>query len=90
MGGMYPRRYSVRTKTYLINSQMEQVPFHIRPALPSRVSRRGLPCPEVWDTHVPLDEKDMRGFIPVRRPERRRRRWLGKPADPMEDEECHN
>jgi len=35
------------------------------PRLPSRVSRKGLPCPEVWDTHVPVDEKDDAGFIRV-------------------------
>jgi hypothetical protein len=29
------------------------------------VSRKGLPCPEVWDTHVPVDEKDDAGFIRV-------------------------
>lgn len=42
--------------------------------LPSRVSRRGLPCPQVWDTYVPKDEKDMNGFISVRPRERRVRR----------------
>lgn len=50
--------------------------FWMRPEkqLPSRVSRRGLPCPEVWDTYVPKDEKDMNGFITVRPRERRVRR----------------
>lgn len=50
--------------------------FWMRPEkeLPSRVSRRGLPCPEVWDTYVPKDEKDMLGFITVRPRERRVRR----------------
>jgi hypothetical protein len=45
------------------------------------VSRRGLPCPEVWDTYVPKDENDMRGFITVRpkqrRPVRRVERGFG-------------
>ena len=36
------------------------------PRLPSRVSRRGLPCPEEWDTHEPEDENDMDGFITVK------------------------
>jgi len=50
--------------------------FWMRPEkeLPSRVSRRGLPCPEVWDTYVPKDEKDMNGFITVRPKHRRVRR----------------
>lgn len=57
--------------------------FWMRPEkeLPSRVSRRGLPCPEVWDTYVPKDENDMRGFITVRpkqrRPVRRVERGFG-------------
>ena len=37
-------------------------------------ARQGLPCPEVWDTYVPKDEKDMNGFITVRPRERRVRR----------------
>lgn len=35
------------------------------PRLPSRVSRKGLPCPEVWDMHIPVDDKDDAGFIRV-------------------------
>lgn len=50
---------------------------HPEKELPGRVSRRGLPCPEVWDTHVPKDEKDMRSFITVRPRERRVRRGFG-------------
>jgi hypothetical protein len=44
------------------------------PRLPSRVSRRGLPCPEVWDMHVPEDENDMDGFITVKPKWRRQKR----------------
>ena len=44
------------------------------PRLPSRVSRRGLPCPEEWDTHEPEDENDMDGFITVKPKWRRQRR----------------
>jgi len=57
--------------------------FWMRPEkeLSSRMSRRGLPCPEVWDTYVAKDEKDMRGFITVRpkqrRPVRRVERGFG-------------
>ena len=40
---------------------------------PSRVSRKGLPCPEIWDTHIPIDDMDMRGFIEVRKNIRVRR-----------------
>ena len=44
------------------------------PLLPSRVSRRGLPCPEEWDTHEPEDENDMDGFLTVKPKWRRKRR----------------
>jgi hypothetical protein len=33
--------------------------------LPSRVSRKGLPCPEIHDTYRPVDANDMNGFIKV-------------------------
>ncbi len=33
--------------------------------LPSRVSRKGTPCPEIHDTHLPVDENDERGFVKV-------------------------
>jgi hypothetical protein len=31
--------------------------------LPSRVSRKGLPCPELHDSYRPVDEHDFGGFI---------------------------
>jgi hypothetical protein len=53
------------------------------PRLPSRLSRSGLPCPEIWDTHEPEDENDMRGFIKVmprvRREARRQKKWVVLP-----------
>ena len=45
--------------------------------LPSRVSRRGLPCPEVHDTYVPKDERDMNGFISVAKTSK----WKGRALD---------
>ncbi len=33
--------------------------------LPSRVSRKGLPCPEIHDAYRPVDGNDDRGFIKV-------------------------
>ena len=33
--------------------------------LPSRVSRKGLPCPELHDSYRPVDEHDFGGFIKV-------------------------
>ena len=72
-------------KTYQTNTQMEHLPFHLRPyrpaqpeRLPSRVSRRGLPCPEVWDTYVPRDESDLNGFIRMERKPRKRRHRRGE------------
>ena len=47
------------------------MPSQMKPTEPkwrSRVSRKGLPCPEIWDTHVPQDENDMRGFITIKDP----------------------
>ena len=43
------------------------------PVLSSRVSRKALPCPEEWDSHIPDGPGDMRGFIPVRPPSPRHR-----------------
>lgn len=42
-----------------------QPPRHEEKLLPSRVSRKGLPCPEIHDTHRPVDDNDERGFIKV-------------------------
>ena len=46
--------------------------------LPSRVSRKGLPCPELHDAYCPIDEHDFGGFIKVEstdiRVEKRKRR----------------
>ena len=73
---------------------MEQLPFHLRPyrpaqpeRLPSRVSRRGLPCPEVWDTYVPRDESDLNGFIGVERKVRPRHGGRNRRRRVVEDEE---
>jgi hypothetical protein len=33
--------------------------------LPTRVSRKGLPCPELHDSYRPVDEHDFAGFIRV-------------------------
>ena len=33
--------------------------------LPSRVSRKSLPCPELHDSYRPVDEHDFAGFIRV-------------------------
>ena len=33
--------------------------------LPSRVSRKSLPCPELHDAYRPVDEHDFGGFIKV-------------------------
>ena len=51
------------------------------PVLSSRTSRKGLPCPEEWDSHVPDGPSDMRGFISVRpvspRPRvRQQKKWV--------------
>jgi len=50
--------------------------------LPSRVSRRGLPCPEIHDTHIPVDENDMRGFISVKKTAK----WKGRGLEEEDDE----
>jgi hypothetical protein len=53
-----------------MNSYKHTAPKIIRAAdlekpLPSRVSRKGLPCPEIHDTYRPVDANDMNGFIKV-------------------------
>ena len=53
-----------------MNSYNHTAPKIIRAAdlekpLPSRVSRKGLPCPEIHDTYRPVDANDMNGFIKV-------------------------
>jgi len=50
--------------------------------LPSRVSRRGLPCPEAYDTYEPKDERDMNGFISVTKTAK----WKGRGLDEEEEE----
>ncbi len=53
-----------------MNSYKHTMPKIVRAAdlekpLPSRVSRRGLACPEIHDTYRPVDANDMNGFIQV-------------------------
>ncbi len=59
-------------------SEMEVNPHPSEVIWRSRVSRKGLPCPELWDTHVPRSERDVIGFIPVKTHIQRRneRRWF--------------
>ena len=47
------------------NTQNKAQPRPEEKVLPSRVSRKGLPCPEIHDTHRPVDDEDERGFIKV-------------------------
>jgi len=47
------------------NTQNNAQPRCEEKVLPSRVSRKGLPCPEIHDSHQPVDDEDERGFIKV-------------------------
>ena len=58
-----PKREMPNTRQ---NNQVNiQSPRPEEKLLPSRVSRKGLPCPEIHDTHLPVDDNDDRGFIKV-------------------------
>ena len=53
----------MNTSTSKSNNTMRS--FSLEKQLPSRVSRKGLPCPELHDAYRPIDEHDFGGFIKV-------------------------
>lgn len=51
--------------TYTYNAPKIMYAADLEKPLPSRVSRKGLPCPEIHDTYRPVNANDMNGFIRV-------------------------
>ena len=62
---MYCTQPNPEMPTTRQNNQATTQPRPQEKLLPSRVSRKGLPCPEIHDTHRPVDDNDERGFIKV-------------------------
>jgi len=61
--------------------------FSLEKQLPSRVSRKGLPCPELHDAYRPIDEHDFGGFIKVEPKDvREMKRWRNAQRAMAEDD----